>query len=527
MKQIISTILLFALIFVFPAQAQEPIDQSVIARIKQEGFQNSEIMETLFYLTDVHGPRLRGTPNYKKAADWAVKTLSDWGLSAKLESGGFTGRGWTINRFNVEMIEPQYQHIIAFPLAWSPPTKGIVIGQPMIVEINSIDDYQKYRGKLRGAIVLLGKPSAKPAAGFEANARRYSDEELKRGEQALSPTEKILESYDGPNYAQSEKSRRDGISGRATLSKFCVDEGVAALLRPSPFDSANLLATDAGGFALNSPNFKLPVPELTVPSFVVAREHYGRIYRLLEHNLTVKLELNLQVTINDAGPGYNIIAELPGVDPKLKDELVMLGAHFDSWHAGTGATDNAAGSVVMMEALRILKTIGVKPRRTIRLALWDGEEGGHLGSSTYIKNHFGDPATMRLKPEHEKLSGYFNLDNGTGKIRGVYLQGNEAVRPIFESWLKPFHYLGAATLAIQSVGGTDHLDFDHVGLPGFQFIQDPIDYETRTHHTNLDVYESILPDDLKQAAVIVASFVYHTAMRDEKLPRKPLPKAQP
>jgi Zn-dependent M28 family amino/carboxypeptidase len=218
---------------------------------------------------------------------------------------------------------------------------------------------------------------------------------------------------------------------------------------------------------------------------------------------------------------------LPGVDPKLKDELVMLGGHFDSWHAGTGATDNAAGSAVMMEALRILKTIGVRPRRTIRLALWDGEEGGHLGSSTYIKNHFGDPATMRLKPDHEKLAGYFNLDNGTGKIRGVYLQGNEAVRPIFESWLPPFHYLGATTLAIQSVGGTDHLDFDHAGLPGFQFIQDPIDYETRTHHTNLDVYESILPDDLKQAAVIVASFVYHTAMRDEKLPRKPLPKAQP
>jgi len=235
----------------------------------------------------------------------------------------------------------------------------------------------------------------------------------------------------------------------------------------------------------------------------------------------------LQVTIHDAGPGYNVIAELPGVDSRLKDEVVMLGGHFDSWHSGTGATDNAAGSVVMMEALRILKSIGVKPRRTIRLALWDGEEGGHLGSSTYVRNHFGDPKTMKLKPDHEKLAGYFNLDFGTGKIRGIYLQGNEGVRSIFESWLAPFNYLGATTLSIQSVGGTDHLDFDHVGLPAFQFIQDPIDYETRTHHTNLDVYESIQPDDLKQAAVIVASFVYHTAMRDEKLPRKPLPKAEP
>ncbi len=528
MKRTISNILLFALIFVFSVRAQEPVDQNVIARIKQEGFQHSQVMETLFYLTDVHGPRLRGSPNYRAAAEWAIKTLAAWGLSnAQLEPGGYTGRGWTVNKFNVEMTAPQYQHLIAYPLAWSPATKGVLSDKPVIVEINSPADFAKYRGKLRGAIVLMGKPSDKPAAHFEADAKRFSDEELKRGAQALTPEEKILTGYEGPNYAQSEKSRRAGLERRATLSKFFVDEGVAALLRPSPLDSANLNATDAGGFDMNVPNYKLPVPELAVPSFVVAREHYGRIYRLLEHNLPVKLEINLQVTLNDAGPGYNVVAELPGVDPKLKDELVMLGGHFDSWHAGTGATDNAAGSVVMMEALRILKSIGVKPRRTIRLALWDGEEGGHLGSITYVKNHFGDPATMQLKPDHAKLAGYFNLDNGTGKIRGVYLQGNEAVRPIFESWLQPFHYLGATTLVIQSVGGTDHLDFDHIGLPGFQFIQDPIDYESRTHHTNLDVYESVLPDDLKQAAVIVASFVYHTAMRDEKLPRKPLPKAQP
>jgi carboxypeptidase Q len=528
MKRLISTILLFALIFAFPVHAQEPVDHNVIARIKQEGFQHSQIMETIFYLTDVHGPRLRGSPNYKAAAEWAVKTMTAWGLSnAQLEPGGYPGRGWTVNKFNVELTAPQYQHLIAYPLAWSPATQGTVAGQPVIVELNSPADFAKYRGKLRGAIVLLGKPSEKPSAHFEAAAKRFTDEELKRGEQALHPAEKILTGYEGPNYAQSERSRREGLARRATFSKFFVDEGVAALLRPSPLDSTNLLATDAGGFDMNAPNYKLPVPELAVPSFVVAREHYGRIYRLLEHNLPVKLEINLQVTIHNAGPGYNVVAELPGVDPKLKDELVMLGGHFDSWHAGTGATDNAAGSAIMMEALRILKAIGVKPRRTIRLALWDGEEGGHLGSITYVKNHFGDPATMQLKPAHAKLAGYFNLDNGTGKIRGVYLQGNEAVRPIFESWLQPFHYLGATTLVIQSVGGTDHLDFDHVGLPGFQFIQDPIDYETRTHHTNLDVYESILPDDLKQAAVIAASFVYHTAMRDEKLPRKPLPKAQP
>jgi carboxypeptidase Q len=528
MKRIVSTVLLFTLVFVFPARAQEPVDQGVIARIKQEGFQNSQVMETVFYLTDVHGPRLRGSPSYRAAAEWAVKRLAAWGLSeAQLEPGGFTGRGWSVNRFNVEMTEPQYQHLIAYPLAWSPATKGVVSGQPVIVEISSPADFPKYRGKLRGAIVLNGKPGEKPAAHFEADARRLTEDELKRGAQAIDPRQDIIVGYSGPPFAEEERRRRESLARRAEVSKFFVDEGVAALLRPSPRDSANLLAMDAGGFDLKSPDYKLPAPELAVPSFVVAREHYGRVYRLLERNNPVRLELSLQVTIHDAGPGYNVVAELPGVDPKLKDELVMLGAHFDSWHAGTGATDNAAGCAVMMEALRILKAVGVRPRRTIRLALWDGEEGGHLGSSTYVRKHFGDPATMQLKPAHEKLAGYFNLDNGTGRIRGVYLQGNEAVRPIFEKWLEPFHYLGATTLAIQSVGGTDHLDFDHAGLPGFQFIQDPIDYPTRTHHTNLDTYESILPDDLKQAAVVAASFVYHAAMRDEKLPRKPLPKPQP
>jgi carboxypeptidase Q len=531
MKRIVSFVLLCTIALVFPAFAQEPVDQAVIARIKTEGFQHSQLMDTMFYLTDMYGPRLRGSPNYKAAADWAVKKLSSWGLSnAQLEPGGFTGRGWSLNRFNLEMTEPQYQHIIAYPLAWSPAIKGTITGQPVIAEIHSPADFDKYRGKLRGAIVLMGRPEPIPSAHFQADARRYNDDELKRGSHSMHPTDPNpdnLTPYSGGNYAQTEKARRDGNSRRAAISKFLVDEGVAVALRPSDLGSAVLLAADAGGFDVNSPNFKLPVPELTVPSFVLAWEHYGRIYRLTEKGIPVKLEVSLQVTIHDAGPGYNVIAELPGVDSKLKDEVVMLGGHFDSWHSGTGATDNAAGSVVMMEALRILKAIGVKPRRTIRLALWDGEEGGHIGSSTYVRNHFGDPKTMKLKPDHEKLAGYFNLDFGTGKIRGVYLQGNEAVRPIFESWLAPFDYLGATTLSIQSVGGTDHLDFDHVGLPAFQFIQDPIDYETRTHHTNLDVYESIQPDDLKQAAVIVASFVYHTAMRDEKLPRKPLPKAEP
>jgi carboxypeptidase Q len=299
---------------------------------------------------------------------------------------------------------------------------------------------------------------------------------------------------------------------------------VAAVLVASPLSSGVITATDAGGFDVSGPNWKIPNPDFAPPSFVLAREHYGRIARLLERRTPVTLELQLDVEIIRQVRSVNVIAEIPGADPRLMGEVVMLGGHFDSWHTATGATDNAAGSVVMVEAMRILKAIVAKPRRTVRLALWDAEEGGHLGSITYIQNHFGDARTMALRPDHAKLAAYFNLDNGTGKIRGVYLQGNEAVRPIFDAWLKPFASLGAYALPIQRVGGTDSLDFDHVGLPAFQFVQDPIDYDTRTHHTNMDVLESIQPADLQQAAAIVATFVYHAATRDEKLPRVALPK---
>jgi Zn-dependent M28 family amino/carboxypeptidase len=303
------------------------------------------------------------------------------------------------------------------------------------------------------------------------------------------------------------------------MMKLLREEGTAVLLEPSRGEHGTLFVGGGGSRSMGS--------DPALPSLVVAIEHYSRIARLLEKGLPVKLEINIQNRFyEDDSLGYNVVAEIPGTDKKLKDEVVMLGGHLDSWHAGTGATDNAAGCAVAMEAVRILKAIGVQPRRTIRIALWSGEEQGLLGSRGYAQKHFGDRGTMRLKPEHEKFSAYFNLDNGTGKIRGVYLQGNDAVRPIFEAWLKPFHDLGANTLTIRNTGGTDHLSFDAVGLPGFQFIQDRIDYDTRTHHTNMDVYDHALDGDLIQASVIMASFVYHTAMRDEKLPRKPLPKPE-
>jgi hypothetical protein len=507
------------------AYASEPVDDAMVARIKMEAFQHSRVMDTLTELMDLYGARLRGSPDYAAAADWAKQKLTDWGIeNVSFEPGGFPGPGWRVKRFSVEMTEPQYLHAIAQPLAWSPSTNGRVSGTPVLVEVASAADFAKYRGTLKGAIVLNGRPSAIPAASFTPAATRFSDDELARGSAAIDPRQHVLDTYDGPDYAGSERARRQAFEPRAAIAKFFRDEGVAAVLVASTLSSGLIVATDSGGFDLASPNWKIPNPDLAPPSFVLAREHYGRIARLVQRRRPVKIELQLDAEIIRQVKSVNVIAEMRGSDARLADEVVMLGGHFDSWHTGTGATDNAAGSVVMMEALRILKTLGAKPRRTIRLALWDAEEGGHLGSSTYVASHFGDPRTMALKPDHAKLAGYFNVDSGTGKIRGVFLQGNEAVRPIFEAWLKPFAALGATALAIQRVGGTDHLDFDHVGLPAFSFIQDPIDYETRTHHTNMDVIESILEGDLQQAAAVVAAFVYHTAMRDEKLPRGPLPK---
>jgi acetylornithine deacetylase/succinyl-diaminopimelate desuccinylase-like protein len=522
----VATILVGAL--AIGLHADEQVDETIVARIKTEAFQHSRIMETLSELTDVYGARLRGSPAYAAAADWVKQRLNDWGFErVTFEPGGFTGPGWRVKRFSVEMMEPQYLHVNAQPLAWSPATHGRVSGMPILVEVSKPADFDKYRGKLKAAIVLNGRPDVAPATTFTPTATRYTDDELARGTAAIDPTQKLLVPYDGPDYAGAERVRREGLETRAAIAKFFRDEGVAAVLVASRLSSGVIAATDAGGFDLSGADWKIPNPNLAPPSFVLAREHYGRIARLVDRQRQVTLEVQLDAEIMPTAKSVNIIAEMPGSDARLADQVVMFGAHFDSWSAGTGATDNAAGSVVMMESLRILTPIGARPRRTIRLALWDAEEGGHLGSSTYVLNHFADPRTMRLKPEHAKLAAYYNFDNGTGKIRGVFLQGNEAVRPIFAAWLRPFRELGAGALAVQRVGGTDHLDFDHVGLPAFQFVQDPLDYETRTHHTNMDVLESIQEADLQQAAAIVATFVYHTAMRDDMLPRAALPKAPP
>jgi hypothetical protein len=519
MKKISTGFLLLVFIFVHTAFAQNAVDEQVLARIKAEGFQNSKIMETLGYVTDVFGARLTNSPNLKNAQNWTRERMISWGFeNVRLEAWGSWGKGWSADKFSVEMIEPTYDRLNAYPLAWTPSTSGAISGKPIVVSIRSNADFDKYRGKLRGAIVLNGRFNLNsPESRFQTFSKRFTDEELAGAAQVTNPA-KDGEINGGAttNYWDEEKDWQVGLVRGKEITKFFKDEGVAALIQPS--SRANGVLSVQGYYETDASK--------NVPAFVVAREQYARIVRLTDRNVPVKLELNLQTRVHEDSTGYNVVGEIVGSDPKLKDEVVMLGGHFDSWHAATGATDNAAGCVTMMEALRILKATGAKPRRTIRVALWSGEEQDYGGSLGYVKKHFGDPATMQLKPEHEKLAAYYNLDNGTGKIRGVFLQGNEAARPIFEEYLKPFNYLGAKTVSILNTGGTDHMTFDAVGLPGFQFIQDPIDYDTRTHHTNLDVLEAVLEEDLKINAVIIAAFAYQTAMRNEKLPRKPLPQPQ-
>jgi carboxypeptidase Q len=500
----------------FPVAADGPITEKVdldaIYRIKEEGLQRSTVMDIESYLTDVYGPRLTGSPNIKEAADWAQKKMADWGLArVHLERWPF-GRGWQNQRFVASVTSPRSYPLIGFPKAWTPGTNGPVAGEALLVTLQSEEDFNAWRGKLRGKFILT-TPMRQVTARFEPLARRFTDAEL--ADLAKQP---LTAGRGGRGAPPAGAGRQDFARKRL---QFFSDEGVSALIDPST-------AGDGGTFFVQGAQdvSRDPKAALQPAQVVLAIEHYGRIVRTLEKKIPVTIQMDLDNKFYDDDlSGFNVVAEIPGTDKA--DEVVMLGAHFDSWHAGTGATDNAAGSAVMMEAMRILKTSGVKLRRTVRLALWGGEEQGLLGSKAYVKDHFADPETMQLKPEHTKLSAYFNVDNGTGTIRGVYLQGNEAVAPIFQSWLEPFRNLGMTTLAIRNTGGTDHVSYDAVGLPGFQFIQDPIDYDTRTHHSNEDVYERIVADDMMHNAVIVASFVYETANREDKLPRKPLPKPQP
>jgi carboxypeptidase Q len=544
-------LLLFCLIgtaILFAQDRGDRPDLGIVGRIKTEAFDNSRVMDTLGYLTDVYGPRLTASPEFREAADWVVKRLQGYGLeNVRLEKWGPIARSWSLKQASLEMLEPRYASLDAAALAWSESTKGAVTGEPILTPFGDgrpsqdpkkleadLNQYMiAWKGKLRGKIVLYGplrevRPQTQPLFS------RYTDRELSDLGVAPLPVARLsdVSSLKFPEDPDAERrfvqslpswvreqfneQRRQTTQKRV---KFWREEGVLAVVNSSDSSRDGLVFAQAAG----SYDAKDP---LAPPTFVLSHEQYNRILRLLDKKIPVKLRLNLQADCSDRNAdSYNVVGEIPG--GAKKDELIMIGAHLDSWHSGTGATDNAAGSAVMIEVMRILKTLNLKLDRTVRIALWSGEEQGLFGSKAYVKEHFGDPETMKLSASHASLSGYFNVDNGSGKIRGVYLQNNDAMRPIFEQWLAPFRDQGVSEVTIRNTGGTDHLSFDDVGLPGFQFIQDPLEYDTVTHHSDMDTLDHVQAADLMQAAAVVASVVYSAANRSDMLPRKELPKPRP
>jgi hypothetical protein len=487
------------------AQGPEPVDLAALERIKAEGLDRSQVMDVAWFLTDVYGPRLTGSPTFKAAGDFAVRRLTEWGLvNVALEPWGPFGRGWSNERFYAHAVSPQRYPIIGYSKAWTPGTSGKVTAEAVLAVIEDETGFDQYKGKLGGTFVLMS-PVAPVRVSFSPQARRESDERLAELAQPAGERPR----------GGGEPPRGGGRSTRtlaARVLQFFLDEGVVAVITPGSGRG------DGGSLLVQSGGSREPHAAPVVPQVVFSAEQYARIARTLRRGIPVTLEVDVENRFYDETlDSFNVIAELPGTDKA--DELVMLGAHFDSWHTGTGATDNAAGSAVMMEAVRILRATGLPLRRTVRLALWAGEEQGLLGSRAYVQQHFGDPQGG-LKPAHAKLAAYFNVDMGTGKIRGIYQQQNPDVGPIFSAWMKPFESMGATLVSPRNTGSTDHISFDRAGLPGFDFVQDPIEYFSRTHHTNQDVFDRLLEGDLKHNAVIVASFVYHAANRDEPLPRK-------
>ena len=546
--------LLAALFATSPAHADDDVDLSVVHRIKNEAFRNSQVMDHMFFLSDRFGPRISGSPAYLASAQWAVDLLEGWGLrNAGLESWGEFGRGWSLERFSIHMVEPVYSRLAGIPGAWTAGTNGTVTASVVAAHLyetkedgNAVqwdlekraDSLRAYalrnKGKLRGKIVLLDRPRDLELA-TEPESIRYDGESL--AETAEAPQPRSAERYEWPMKSvpsDPEKRRRLyawlplAVSADYWMQSSAVWEILYAFFRDEGVTA--VFSTDgrgSGGISFNEEwGSWIPGSPTAPPIIALAPEPYARLSRLVEKGEEVSVELDVKVSFHYADlNGYNVVAEILG--RSKKKEIVMLGAHLDSWHGATGATDNAAGCAVVIEAVRILKTLDLPMARTVRLALWGGEEQGLLGSRGYVRNHFADPVTMELKKEHANLSGYFNLDNGSGKIRGAYLQGNDMMRPIFQAWFGPFRDLGVDTVSIRNTYGTDHLSFDAVGLPGFQFIQDPLEYSTRTHHSDLDSVDHVVDADLMQASAVIASLVYHAANREEKLPREPLPDPLP
>lgn len=568
-RKLLSVFLLYAFLlptFAFGQTAAAPsaknysAPKEVIDRIRDEGMNRSQVMQTLSYMTDVIGPRLTGSPNLKRANEWTRDQMLKWGMTnGKLEAWGPFGRGWTLKSFTAQVVAPQAIPLVAYPKAWSPSTKGAVTGDIVYLDAKTDADLDKYKGQLRGRIVFVSEPREVKAA-FEGFGTRYTEEGLSKLANAPDPASvPRTNNRQGGTPEQIQQFFQRAVFNAKRMN-LLVNEGAAVLVDNSFNGSGGTVFVSGAAVAQDVPAnpmeafgmgrnrlqpYQKEAEAKMIPQITLASEHYNRLVRMIRQGEKPRMTVDLQAEYQDADMmGYNTTAEIPGTDPKLKDELVMLGGHLDSWQGGTGTTDDASGCAVVLEAVRIIQALGLKPRRTIRAAMWTGEEQGLLGSRAYVKQKFGEmqggnemsqmaramgmggaeqtPPKLVKGAEYDKLSAYFNLDNGTGKIRGVYMQGNAAVRPIFEQWLAPFKDLGATTLTLSNTGGTDHLAYDAIGLPGFQFIQDEIEYGTRTHHSTQDVFDRAQADDLKQAATIMAAFVYQAAMMDEKFPRKVL-----
>jgi hypothetical protein len=553
-----SAVLALLALVVLPIAAQmmqrDSVDMDAVYKIKREAINNSQVMDILSYITDVYGGRLTGSTNTRLAGDWVLKTMKDWQLENPHYEFWDFGRGWVNERFYANVTSPVTYPLIAYPLAWTKGTSGPVTAEVVLVGVknpNNPDAPLTYpvteeaadaliatlKGTLKGKVVMMD-PARDILMSSDPLSHRYTQAELDEISQQPFPGRGNLP----PGVSLQTLQAGNAVLARirTKLMNFFLEEGVAAMFQEGRGDGGTAYVQSATGIVpLPAPGqagrggrgpsiYESTGAPPTINQVVLAAEHYNRIYRTLQKRVPVTVELNIQNKfIDNDGKSFDIVGEIPGTDPALKDQIVMIGGHFDSWHAGTGATDNGVGSAVMLEVMRVLKTSGLKMKRTVRIGLWTGEEEGLLGSRAYVTDHFGRCNTTtgqwELKqPEQGKFDVYFNIDNGSGKLRGVYLQGNEAAAPIFREWMKPFESMGMNTITIQNTGGTDHLSYDASGLPGFQFIQDPLEYDTRTHHSNMDVWDRVQPDDLKQMATIVSTFVFQAANRADMFPRKPL-----
>jgi Peptidase family M28 len=514
-----------------PQPVAESLDLSMYQSIREEALSHTHVMQYASALMDGIGPRLTGSPNLKRANEWTRDQFTAMGCAnAHLEDWGEFGMGWQQDNAWLRMTSPDRAVFIAQAGPWSPATKGPITASAVWVDIKSEKDFEKYKGKLTGKIVLYGEPRDVKPVDKPLFTRNEEADLKKLQTYPLAP----------PDPNNSFQAFLKSLAFREQVGRFLAAEQAAAVLVNTGGSGGLMFDDTRAAFSWMAYRREHADP---LPIAVAAVESYGRVYRLLKAGVPVSLELNIDSKFTgDHEHGFNTIAEIPGSDPKLKDEVVMVGGHLDSWASATGATDNGAGTVVAMEVMRILTALRVKPRRTIRVGLWTGEEQGEFGSFGYVKQHFGEiprsteadqanvtefdrdaSGPILIKNEHQKISAYFNVDHGSGRIRGIYLQQNSAIAPIFAQWMEPLKDLGVSTITDRDTGGTDHEAFDAVGIPGFQFIQDPLDYGTRTHHSNIDTYESLQAEDLAQAAAVEATFVYNAAMREQLLPRKPLP----